>query len=428
MQSKGSNQSDSRAQWVVPPSRLKTSPQNSKNNNINSKKQDQRKQHPKELDSPDTRSVRSQSNCSSLSVDTSSRNDIVVNTINFCTPDGHNQAIILDSNLCRTLAVIIAENIKELRSHQLEINRARMRLVKASDAQEIPNDSGNFITHNDFLRLQVRDEQTKAIETIKQLNNYLGVTSALKRQIELTNNNNNSLSDDICNSISDLRADIIQALNDFVLTNSDVDIPIVDPEDPNCRDYDLCFDIPRDKRLYGSTDLEDSLSSAQLSEYRKEELRNNEPLVVISDENFEIENSNQVLLMSQGASRQTDIEKRRKEIHKLEKDTVELRKLFAEFYNLVKVQGETMDTIEDNIVVATQRIADGRTSLNKIKIATAIVPVTGCITGALIGGPIGFIVGGKLGTVSIICASTLLGLLSSLGAQKCFTGKRIKHE
>lgn len=424
-----SNNSSSRAQWIVPPSRLRKNPNTKDGTNKSAKKQELRKQFQKELDSPDARSVRSQSNCSSISVDVASRNDVVVNTINFCTPDGHNQAIILDSNLCRTLSVIIAENIKELRAYQSDINRARMRLVKASETQETSNDCGNFITHNDFLRLQVRDEQTKAIETIKQLNNYLGITSALKRQIELTKNNTKPLNDDICNSVSDLRANIIQALNDFVLTNSDIDVPILDPEDPNCRDYDLCFDIPIEKRLQSSTEIDESQNSNQLSDERREELRNDEPLVVISDENFEIENSNQVIQLSQNSvSHHFEVEKRRKEIHKLERDTVELRKLFAEFYNLVRIQGETVDSIEDNIVVATQRISEGRNSLNKVKIATAILPVTGCITGALIGGPIGFIVGGKLGTVSIICASSLLGLLSSLGAQKCFTGKRIKHE
>lgn len=405
----------------MPPAKVrksKSSKQNDPNKNTNQRKP----QQSTSADSQDTRSIRSHSNSSNICLDESRQNDAILNTIQFCAPDGQSQAIILDKNLCRTLSMIVTENIKELGKHQVDIGRARMKLVN-SDSHDSAYKSGNFITHNDILRLQVRDEQTKAIETIKQLNNYLGVTSTLKRQIEL--NDNKSLSEDVYTNISDLRANIIQALNDFVLANSDVDVPIIDTIDPNFREYDLCFDVSRE---FGSNSLTESQRTNRTDgNQSSKEYRNNEPLVVISDENFEIENSNQVI-QTNSENRHLDLEKRRKEISKLERDTVELRKLFSDFYNLVKVQGETLDTIEDNIVVATHRVVEGRNNIGKVKVS-ALVPVTGCITGALIGGPIGFIVGGKIGTISIICATTLLGLLSSLGAQKCLTGKTINdHE
>jgi hypothetical protein len=270
----------------------------------------------------------------------------------------------------------------------------------------------NFVSRNDLSRIKVRSEQTKATETIKQLTSYLRELSHIKNQMESVN----ELADeDSLNRLSDIRNSIIQALNDFVLANTDIDFPIIG-DVPSGADYDLCLDAPRALNGRQSTRVQpisDTNNAGYLSD------RTN------------IQEGN-LLVMKQDESKEAEMaEKRLQEVQKLERDTIELKRLFADFYELVKVQGEQVDTIEDNIVMAAQQISDGRNHLanRPMRGMTMIVPVTGCITGALIGGPIGFFIGGKLGGLTVVCATSLLGLLSSLGAQKCIVdSKSSSHE
>uniref|UniRef100_A0A6G1SDH2 Syntaxin-17 n=1 Tax=Aceria tosichella TaxID=561515 RepID=A0A6G1SDH2_9ACAR len=315
---------------------------------------------------------------------------------------------LIDVATCRTICVIIEQYLKELKEHQELINNARVKLIA-----QVPHPSNdeNFTTHTDLSRLKVRSEQIKAIETIKQLTSYLRELTHIKNHMESLTN---PADEDTYNKLSDIRSSIIQALNDFVLANSDIDFPILGADDPT-NEYDLCIDAQRsrnDIRKMNVAQKFDAGGSASTDGLLAD--RTNVQLgdLVVS-KNDELD----AIKLA---------EQRGQEIQKLEKNTVELRRLFADFYELVKIQSEQVDTIEDNIVMAAQQISEGRNHLAQrpMRGLTVLVPVTGCITGALIGGPIGFIVGGKLGSMTIICASSLLGLLSSMGAHRCFSGDK----
>lgn len=357
------------------------------------------------------------------------------------------QANKIDDAICKTICVIVEQYLKELRDHQRQINEARSKLIRDGHSR------GDFIAHTDMSRLNVRDEQTKAIGTIKQLTNYLKELSTIKRQ---ENSESDSVSEEIHNKLSDLRHEIISTLNDFVLANGDIDVPIVDLDDPTGgRDYDLCIEAQRSNRDVRELEITNSLSldittstaETQQQQLRKRPLANRNNGMTMNDvdddkrdaatieqqqQQQQLDSDNKYKLMTvQNDYQLIEVDKRRREINKLEKDTVELRNLFADFYTLVKTQGEQVDTIEDNLVMAAQHISEGRSHLSQaarpMRGLTVLLPMTGCITGALIGGPIGFLVGGKLGSITIICASSLLGLLSSLGAQKCIeTGGKMR--
>lgn len=413
MPSSPNNDSHGIVQWVIPPKSSRT------------KKNSTTPQNRFRLDSQSNNqtipsSHNDNNSNSSFNHNLAHRDSAVSNQSQ--TDDTHQQ-VLIDDAVCRTISIIVEEYLKELREHQKLINDARSRMIR-NRAQDL--EDGNLIAQSDVSRLKVRDEQTKAIETIRQLTNYLRELSYLNRQIGMASN---LVSDDISNKLSDVRNDIIQALNDFAIANNDIDIPILDPDDSN---YDFCTEVLRSSSDFRKVEVSQSsgfnegISSDSPTNQRKQSL-----LIVIDEEkNNQTCQSSRLQVEAQDNNKFVELEKRRREVQKLEKDTVELRRLFADFYNLIKLQGEQVDSIEDNIVMAAQQISVGKQHLNKsVKSMTVLVSVTGCITGALIGGPIGFFIGGKLGGVTIICASSLLGLISTIGAQKCLTySNRLKHD
>lgn len=360
----------------------------------------------------------------------------------------------IDSAICKTICVIVEQYLKDLRECQKRINQARSNL-RAKNHHS--SDDCTYIAYNDVFRLRVRDEQTKAVETIKQLTNYLKELSTIRRPESGTAHQVDPEHEGLYDRLSDLRNDIIYTLNDFVLANSDIDMPIVDPDDGTSvgRDYDLCVEAQRSHRGLGAVDIAPQTIDSQappsnrakpdgesyrgsrqgdLSKPSQQLARR--PLTDRSSSDANIagssnEQSERIdptlnqddqykLVAIQDDYQSVELDKRKREIHKLERDTVELRNLFVDFYQLIKMQGEQVDNIEDNIVAAAQHISEGRDHLEHrpMKGLTVLIPMTGCITGALIGGPIGLMVGGKLGSMTIICATSLVGLLSSLGARK----------
>lgn len=344
------------------------------------------------------------------------------NTSTPSTPDADESSPFLDANTCRTICIIVEEYLKELREHQKSINLTRSQLINGNHLSE----DSNCIAHNDVSRLKVRDEQTKAIETIKQLTNYLRELSYLNTLTNEPHDGNSEL--ETIQRLADVRINIVQALNDFVLLNSDIDIPIMDAEDSNCQDYDLCLDAstsPSDKIRDHSSKNDDSMQSSPRHDYSIDSHQNSIVVVDIRDSPHKLLQQRQLA----SDARFVVLERRKKEIEKLERDTVELRRLFSDFYSLVKMQSEPIDSIEENIVIATQRISESHNNINRtMKSLTILMPFTGCMAGALIGGPIGFFVGGKLGGVTIVCATSLLGFISSYSAQKCITVKKVKRD
>lgn len=323
----------------------------------------------------------------------------------------------IDQAVCRTICIFVEQHINDLKEQQKSINEARAGLVRDLSKQA---DDSNSKAHKDVSKLKVRDEQTKAIETIQQLTNYLRELTYLNRQIV---ENKDLVSEKIGNRLSDARNDIIQSLNDFVLSNGDIEVPIHDTDVANCRDYDLCIDAP-----VPCGRLETSQGGSSLRSSCKTPGQPRQPLILLNDSEsieppHESPSNQEQQMVSHEDDKYVQLERRRREIQKLEKDTEELRRLFADFYTLVRNQGERVDSIENNIIMASHQVNKAKHHLGApVKRLSMLVPVTGCITGALIGGPIGFIVGSKMGGITIVCASTLLGFLSSLGAQRCIRG------
>lgn len=324
----------------------------------------------------------------------------------------------LDLSTCKTLSIFIREHLKELREHQQSISQARSNMANFSN-------DGKYISRHDIPKLRVRDQQIRAIETIQQLTNYLREISLLMRE-KYTEFAKDSVCEEIFTTMEELRSEIIYSLNDFVLSNNDIDVPIIDLDDIQKSDYDLCIDAHSKALAEMSDSFADNVENIERRQYRTASCSmDDEHVIVISHENTPDERGvgRQALQQADLAINEQSLDTRRKEIEKLQRDTLELRRLFSDFYELVKIQGEQLSTIEDNIVIAARHIGDGQQNLHRtVRNLNVIIPVTGCMAGAIIGGPVGLALGGKIGAISMLCGASLLGLMSSYGAQRCITG------
>ncbi|RUS82112.1 hypothetical protein EGW08_010124 [Elysia chlorotica] len=104
----------------------------------------------------------------------------------------------------------------------------------------------------------------------------------------------------------------------------------------------------------------------------------------------------------------------------LQENIVELNDLVHHFADEVEQQGETLNTIEENIDSAEINVKEGTTSLAQAsKYKSAMLPVVGAVVGGMVGGPIGFVAGMKLG-----------GLAGVVGGAAGFAGGRMlkKHQ
>lgn len=321
--------------------------------------------------------------------------------------------VLPDPSLLRTISAFVDGHLRELEEHQRSINKARSA-TQSITAPRTQLDSDTNGGRVDVTKLKVRDEQTKATEAIKQLTNYFRELTHLINQCDAQKDR---VDEETLNKLSDMRSEIIQAVNDFVLANSDIDLPILEFDDS---DYDYC--VGAREAL-----LDRGQISQQVYSVNQQPITVCDQLMAVEDSYPESVNDHQLVTTIDDQS--IVLEKRRREIQKIERDTEELKRLFTDFYTLVKAQGEQVDSIENNIVIATHRINEGHRNVNKaIKSLTVIMPVTGCIAGALIGGPLGLALGGKMGGITVGCVTSLVGLVSSYGAQRCMFANRIKND
>lgn len=334
-----------------------------------------------------------------------------ISSNNAITPDSI-RIVLPNPSLLRTVSAIVDGHLRDLKEHQISINKARS---SSGPVRAQPDSDITPATRLDVTKLKVRDEQTNAIESIKQLTNYFRELTYLIKQCEAQKDR---VDEETINKLSDLRADIIQAVNDFVLANSDIDLPILEFDD---RDYDYCVGAKEALLDRGQ------LPRQKFSVNHPPEEREEDKLEAVDDAYPDSINNHQLVTTIDDQS--MVLEKRRREIQKIERDTEELKRLFTDFYTLVKTQGEQVDSIENNIVIATHRINEGHRNVNKaMRSLTIIMPVTGCIAGALVGGPLGLALGGKMGGLTVGCVTSLVGLVSSYGAQRCIGTKRIKND
>ncbi|XP_022111877.1 syntaxin-17-like [Acanthaster planci] len=95
-------------------------------------------------------------------------------------------------------------------------------------------------------------------------------------------------------------------------------------------------------------------------------------------------------------------------LENLQKDLVSLNSLLHQFATHVRVQGEAVDNIADNIDKSEENVTTGRRHLIKAStIKAAVLPVGGAIIGGCLGGPVGLYAGLKVGTVAAIGGSAL---------------------
>lgn len=392
------------------------------------------KEHTRQHTLESTSSVNSTIDSSNIHVDNDSQQSSLLISGRIANNNSkQHQQPFLDISDCRTICTLAEGHLKELIEHQQSINRARSKLVHNNNPHNQQQESINsaaFIARNDNFNLKIRDEQTKAIETIKQLNNYLRELSHLIKQCDLVGI---SIEKQIVNKLSDTRTNIIQALNDFVLSNIDIDIPIIDCKDQH--DYDLCIDahVETSAKPNQINDCTNKSTTSQDSKNSNGTTTQNKCLTTTRQAPGGSNNPNErsdvndlELVLTQPEVQTASHEKRNREIEKLKRDTEELRQLFLDFYILVRSQGETIDSIENNTVITTQRVKEGHEHLSKVKKGLAIVvPVVTLITGALIAGPIGIMIGGKTGAFALGCVTTLMTLASSYSVQQCMTVNKV---
>lgn len=105
-------------------------------------------------------------------------------------------------------------------------------------------------------------------------------------------------------------------------------------------------------------------------------------------------------------------------LEKLEADVEDIHTLFQDCAKLVQQQGESVNSIEQNVQIANENIAEGEKNLLKaVRLKSGTYPIMGALIGSCVGGPVGFLAGFKLGGLAAIGCS-LIG----------FTGGRILKE
>lgn len=317
----------------------------------------------------------------------------ILNSLNnkqtsFLVKNNEGQAKYINLSIERTVGIIVDEHLAKLNAHQTQIKLARKQLKNSTSTTH----DENYITTSCFLKLKLRDEQTKSIATIKQLKNDVKELNILEEQCRTLGI---ATGKESLNRLSKVRKQLIDATASFMNSNKDIKEPCQTGEQ-------ICDDL----KMESNRQINPNYSQGSNRNFFRDNT-NLENLLVDEDSCDKIE--------SQTSEKKIEFSLQEIQmIKKLERDTIELRRLFQEFAEITQNQGVMTDMIQHNIITANHHINEGHHHLNKsMKSISVLVPVTGCLTGALIGGPLGLILGGKTMALTIGCLSTLLGLAAT---------------
>nr|CAB3266673.1 syntaxin-17-like [Phallusia mammillata] len=88
-------------------------------------------------------------------------------------------------------------------------------------------------------------------------------------------------------------------------------------------------------------------------------------------------------------------------LENLNHELLEVQELMNEFHQFVHLQGETVDEISGNVDCAEDNVIQGNVQLKKANILkAALFPILGAVVGGAVAGPIGFVAGAKVGSVT----------------------------
>ena len=118
------------------------------------------------------------------------------------------------------------------------------------------------------------------------------------------------------------------------------------------------------------------------------------------------------------------IEERAQEMEQIADDVENLHGLFQDMALLVEEQGESINTIADNIESTVEHTNKANVELEKASKYAKKTNVTACtllggIIGAAVGGPGGFILGGKTGAIALGLSSSLFCGCLGRQTRKC---------
>ncbi|KAL1456562.1 hypothetical protein WDU94_001283 [Cyamophila willieti] len=96
------------------------------------------------------------------------------------------------------------------------------------------------------------------------------------------------------------------------------------------------------------------------------------------------------------------------EMERLESDIQDVKEIFTDIAQMVHDQGESVNSIEDNIEHTHENVIEGEKQLAKAaRYKASIYPLVGALVGTCLGGPIGAVAGLKIGALSAVTGTVI---------------------
>ncbi|XP_043236654.1 syntaxin-17-like isoform X2 [Amphibalanus amphitrite] len=105
----------------------------------------------------------------------------------------------------------------------------------------------------------------------------------------------------------------------------------------------------------------------------------------------------------------------------LERDASDLHEIFADLATMTAEQREQVAQVEENVSTAQVNVSEGARHLAAAaRLSGGVAPVAGALLGGLVAGPLGLMVGAKVGSVAAVGG----GVIGYFGGQMVNTGRR----